>query len=154
MNKQHQIFSRRWKNGALPFLDIKIYRQNGKFVTGVYSKETFSGVCRNIASFIPLEYKFDLSYTLFKGRNYGWSTDMTGQILLHVRPELSFFFIFDIATTALCSFSTPLITCLLNDVKSFCNRNLMVLHWTHVARLLSAFSTGNENIYVCKLVLL
>ena len=45
MNKQHpKIKFSAEANGALPFLDVKIYKENGKFVTTVYRTETFSGV--------------------------------------------------------------------------------------------------------------
>ena len=53
------------KNGSLPFLDIKIYRENGKVLTGVHKKKTLSGLCINFTSFILLGYKFGVSYTLF-----------------------------------------------------------------------------------------
>ena len=39
--------------GSLSFLDVKICRKNGKFVTSVYRKPTFSGVFTNYKSFIP-----------------------------------------------------------------------------------------------------
>ena len=44
----------------MSFLDVNIFREKGKFVTNVYGKETFT----NFSSFIPLEYKFGLVYTL------------------------------------------------------------------------------------------
>ena len=40
------------KNSALPFLDIKIYRENGKFVTSMYRKEAFVGVLTNFTKFL------------------------------------------------------------------------------------------------------
>ena len=40
--------------GSLSFLDVKIFRENDKFVTSVFRKETFSGVYTNFVSFIPL----------------------------------------------------------------------------------------------------
>ena len=51
-------------NGSLSFLDVKIFRENDKFVTSVFRKETFSGVYYNFISFIPLEYKFGFVHTL------------------------------------------------------------------------------------------
>ena len=51
-------------NGSLSFLDVKIFRENDKFVTSVFRKETFSGVYTNFISFIPLDYKFGLVHTL------------------------------------------------------------------------------------------
>ena len=44
----------------MSFLDVNIFREKSKFVTNVYGKETFT----NFSSFIPLEYKFGLVYTL------------------------------------------------------------------------------------------
>ena len=54
------------KNGAASLLGVKIWRENGKCVTSVCRKETFSRmyVCTN---FIRLEYKFGLSYIFFVG---------------------------------------------------------------------------------------
>ena len=52
------------KDRAMPFLDVSIFREKGKFVTNVYRKETFTGVYTNFSSFIPLECKFGLAYTL------------------------------------------------------------------------------------------
>ena len=42
---------------SLSFLDAKICRKNGKFVTSVYRKPTFSGVFTNYESFIPTYQK-------------------------------------------------------------------------------------------------
>ena len=50
--------------GSLCFLDVKIFRENDKFVTSVFRKEKFSGVYTNFIRFIPLEYKFGLVHTL------------------------------------------------------------------------------------------
>ena len=52
------------KDEQMPFLDVNVFRENGKFVTNVYRKETFTGVYTNFSSFIPLEHKFGLVYTL------------------------------------------------------------------------------------------
>ena len=43
---------------------MKIFRENGKLITSVSRKETFSGVYTNFISFIPLDCKFDLAHTL------------------------------------------------------------------------------------------
>ena len=49
----------------MPFLDVNVFHENGKFVANVYRKETFTGVYTNlVSSFIPLEHKFGLVYTL------------------------------------------------------------------------------------------
>ena len=47
-------------DGRLPFLDINIFGEKGKFVTNVYRKKTFSGVYTNFNSFIPETYKTGL----------------------------------------------------------------------------------------------
>ena len=46
------------KNGKISFLDIEISRENGKFVTTVYRKPTFSGVCTHFERFLPSTHKF------------------------------------------------------------------------------------------------
>ena len=51
-------------NRSLYFLDVKIFPENKKFVTGVFRKDAFSGVYTNFVTFIPLKYKFDLVHTL------------------------------------------------------------------------------------------
>ena len=61
-------------NGSLSFLDFKIFRENEKFVTSVFRKDTFSGVCTNFISFIPHEYKFGLVHTLLN-RCFNLSSD-------------------------------------------------------------------------------
>ena len=53
---------------------MKIFRENDKFVTSVFRKETFSGVYTNFISFIPLEYKFGLVHTLLN-RCFNLSSD-------------------------------------------------------------------------------
>ena len=52
------------KDGQMSFLDVNVFRENGKFVTTIYRKETFTGVYTSFSSFIPLQHKFDLVYTL------------------------------------------------------------------------------------------
>ena len=49
--------------GSLSFVDVKICRKNGKFVTRVYRKPTFSGVFTNYESFIPTYQKRELLHT-------------------------------------------------------------------------------------------
>ena len=51
MNKKHKNmkFSIETEiNRSLSFLDVKIFRENNKFVTSVFTKETFNGVYTNI----------------------------------------------------------------------------------------------------------
>ena len=67
MSSKHQniTFTVEKENvGSLAFLDMKICRRNGKFVTSVYRKPTFSGVYTNCESFIPTHQKRELSHTL------------------------------------------------------------------------------------------
>ena len=49
---------------SLSFLDVKICHKNGKFVTSVYRKPTFSGVFTNYESFIRTYQKRGLLHTL------------------------------------------------------------------------------------------
>ena len=67
MNSKHENINFSFeteKDEQMPFLDVNVFRENGKFVTNVYRKETFTGVYTNFSSFIPLEHKFGLVYTL------------------------------------------------------------------------------------------
>ena len=50
--------------GSLSFWDVKICRKNGKFVTSVYRKLTFSEVFTNYESFISTYQKRGLLHTL------------------------------------------------------------------------------------------
>ena len=52
------------EDGFLPFLDINIFGENGKFATNVYRKKVFSGVYTNFKSFIPETYKLGLIKSL------------------------------------------------------------------------------------------
>ena len=52
------------KDKKMSFLDANVFRENNKFVTYVYRKETFTEIYTNFSSFIPLEYKFGLVYAL------------------------------------------------------------------------------------------
>ncbi|XP_057293867.1 uncharacterized protein LOC130622418 [Hydractinia symbiolongicarpus] len=49
---------------VLPFLDVCVMREGDSFVTNVYRKPTFSGVYTNFSSFIPMEYKHGLIFSL------------------------------------------------------------------------------------------
>ena len=67
LNRQHKNikFTSETKNkNSISFLDIKITRDNKKFMTSVYRKLTFSGVFTNFGSFIPKSYKYNLLFTL------------------------------------------------------------------------------------------
>ena len=67
MNSKHKNINFSFetkKDEQMTFLDVNVvFRENGKFET-VYRKETFTGVYTNFSSFIPLEHKFGLVYTL------------------------------------------------------------------------------------------
>ena len=51
-------------NGKLPFIDVEESRQQGKFVTTVYWKPTFSSVYTHFHSFLPTDYKVGMRCTL------------------------------------------------------------------------------------------
>ena len=63
-NTKTKFMSEIEENGLLSFLDVKISRENNKFVTSVYRKPTFTGVFTNFESFIPDIYKRGLIETL------------------------------------------------------------------------------------------
>ena len=45
------------QNIKISFLDVKVFCEQGKFVTRVYRKPTFSGVYPHFDSFLPDTYK-------------------------------------------------------------------------------------------------
>ena len=58
LNSRHRCmkFSLEVENdNQLPFLDVKVCRKEGRFVTSLYRKRTFSGVYLNYKSFVPTE---------------------------------------------------------------------------------------------------
>ena len=52
------------KNNSFSFLDVKICREKDKSLTSASRKDTFSRVYTNFTSFVALENKFGLVYTL------------------------------------------------------------------------------------------
>ena len=67
MNSKHRNIKftvKREENNAPFFLDINIFRDNGKFQTSIYRKPTFIGVLTNFESFLPISYKYNLVSTL------------------------------------------------------------------------------------------
>ena len=52
------------KNGKLPFLDIEKSKENRKFVTTIFRKHTFDGVCTHFERFLSTVYKFGMLCTL------------------------------------------------------------------------------------------
>ena len=70
MNSKHRnikfIFQIEDSNN-LSFLDVKITRQNKRFVTSIFRKATFSGVFTNYDSFISDTYKIGLVHLFCSG---------------------------------------------------------------------------------------
>ena len=67
MNSKHKNINFSFeteKDEQISFLDVNMFRENGKFVTNVYRTKTFTGVYTSFSSFILLEHKFGLIYTL------------------------------------------------------------------------------------------
>ena len=67
MNKRHKNIKFSFeteKDNSFSFLDVKISREKDKFTTNVFRKDTFSGIYTNFSSFVALEHKFGLMYTL------------------------------------------------------------------------------------------
>ena len=67
LNRQHKniTFTSETENeNSISFLNIKITRDNNKFMTSVYHKPTFSGVLTDFGSFIPKSYRSNLLFTL------------------------------------------------------------------------------------------
>ena len=64
LNRQHKNIkftsSETENENSISFLDIKITRDNSKFMTSVYHKPTLSGVFTNFKSSIPKSYKYNL----------------------------------------------------------------------------------------------
>ena len=72
VSSKHQKISftvEKRNTGSLSVLDVKICRKNGKFVTSVYRKPTFSGFFTNYESFIPTYQNRGLLHTLLH-RNF------------------------------------------------------------------------------------
>ena len=53
------------KDNPFSFLDVNICWEKDKFTTNVFRKDTFNGVYTNFSSFVALEHKFGLVYTLY-----------------------------------------------------------------------------------------
>ena len=52
------------QGNSLSFLDVLVSREGTKFSTSLYRKSTFSGLYSNFSSFLPVEYKKGLIFTL------------------------------------------------------------------------------------------
>ena len=89
-NHQNINFTVEQENvGSLSFLDVKICCKNGKFVTSVYRKPTFSGVFTNYESFIPTYQKRGLLHTLLH-RSFSICCDHLKTILIKNNYPLNF----------------------------------------------------------------
>lgn len=67
LNTKHvnmQFTSEIEADDKLAFLDVLVERIGDKFVTSIYRKPTFSGVYTNFKSYLPIDYKYGLVYTL------------------------------------------------------------------------------------------
>ena len=53
---------------SFSFLNVRIFREKYKFATRVFRKDKFSGVYTIFISFVALEHKFGLVYTLLHRR--------------------------------------------------------------------------------------
>ena len=51
------------QNKKMSFLDVNVVLDQGKFITSIYRKPTFSGVYTHFDSFIPDTYKSGMIYT-------------------------------------------------------------------------------------------
>ena len=52
------------QNNKISFLDVNVISEQGKFITSVYQKPTFSGVYTHFDSFLPDTWKIGMIYTL------------------------------------------------------------------------------------------
>ena len=64
------------RDNSFSFLDVKICREKDKFTTNVLRKDTFSGIYTNFSSFVALEHKFGLVYTLLH-RSFAVGSDFS-----------------------------------------------------------------------------
>ena len=84
--------------GSLSFLDVKICRKNGKFVTSVYRKPTFSGAFTKYESFIPTYQKRGVLHTVLHRsfsiccdfKTFYFETDYLKTILIKNNYPLNF----------------------------------------------------------------
>ena len=67
INSRHKNMSFTYETeheGKLAFLDVRVTREEGSFLTSLYRKPTFSGLYSHYESFLPDTYKTGLIYTL------------------------------------------------------------------------------------------
>ena len=70
------------KDVQMPFLDVNVFHENGKFMTNVCRRETFTGVYTNFSSFILLEHKFEPVYTLIHMSKFHFEIEKLKEMLL------------------------------------------------------------------------
>ena len=102
MNSKHKNINFSFeteKDDQMPFLDVNLFRENGKFVTNVQRKETFTGVYTNFYSFISLEHKFGLVYTLLQ-RFFSLVSDVS-KFHFEIEKLKNHFYLTDIPTNSL-----------------------------------------------------
>ena len=83
MNKRHKNTKFSFeaeKDNSFSILDVKICREKDKFTASVFRKDTFTGVSTNFSSFVALEHKFGLVYTLLH-RSFAVMSDFSNFIL-------------------------------------------------------------------------
>ena len=71
MNSCHpniQFTCQEESNNKISFLDISVTRINNKLITSLYCKKSFSDIYLNFNSFLPMDYKKGLIYTLYSVR--------------------------------------------------------------------------------------
>ena len=102
MNSKHKNINFSFemeKDGQMPFLDVNVFRENGKFLTNVYRKETFTGIYTNLPCFIPLEPKFGLDYILLH-QCFCLVSDMT-KFHFEIEKLRKYFYLTDIPTNSM-----------------------------------------------------
>ena len=73
------------QDNKISFLNVNVFHEQGKFITGVYRKPSFSGGYTHFDSFLPDTYKIGMNYTLVNkciGICSGWSLFHQQLILL------------------------------------------------------------------------
>ena len=70
------------KDGQMPFLDVNVFHENGKFVNNVCRRETFTGVYTNFSSFTLSEHKFGPVYTLIHMSKFHFEIEKLKEMLL------------------------------------------------------------------------
>ena len=67
MNKRHDSIKFSFeteKDNSFSFFDVKICKEEDKFATNIFRRVRLSGIYTNFSSFVALQHKFGLVYTL------------------------------------------------------------------------------------------